>query len=59
MSNFEHPNISCDKCLCKICAENVYRGLKSAGCSGCATCHGVQDDCPLDMFRAQEGEQPQ
>ncbi len=50
MSNFEHQNTSCDKCLCKICAENVASGLQKANCSGCATCHGVMDDCPLDMF---------
>lgn len=51
MSNFEHPNLKCDKCLCKICAENIASGLITAGCSGCATCNGVMDDCMIDLFK--------
>lgn len=51
MGNFEKPDSVCEKCICSRCRENVANGKRSASCSGCATCNGTIDDCPLDLFQ--------
>lgn len=37
-----------------VCAgsaqEILQQAKKEATCSGCATCTGTLDDCPLDLF---------
>lgn len=44
---------SCEKCICSRCSDNIVNGNQSASCSGCATCSGIINDCPFDLF--QEG----
>lgn len=53
MGNFEKPHVACRKCLCRFCARNIATGKKEVTCSGCATCTGTLDDCPLDLFEEE------